>query len=173
VNANHVRPLLAFWALAVAAAIITGTGLRAQSRDVTVSAGRPAPVRTSGTPEVVLGGLLRAETAHVLGNPLAPDLWGSLAYGTPKAGTVQVAAPSKRPRARSHATAHAQPVTVPTDSSGVTKALDNPTPKPHKDPPGKSKDTATATVTATATPTGAGHGKGKGSGDHTGRGQAH
>jgi len=172
VNANHARPLLAFWALAVAAAIITGTGLRAESRDVTVSAGRPAPVRTSGAPEVVLGGLLRAETAHVLANPLAPDLWGSLTNGTTQGSTVQVAAPSTKPRTRSHANADAEPVTVPTDS-GVTKALDNPTPKPRKNPPGKSKDTATATATATATPTGDGHGKGKGSGDQTGHGKAH
>jgi len=170
VNANHARPLLAFWALAVAAAIITGTGLRASTRDVTVSAGSPAPVQTSGAPEVVLGGLLRADTSGVLTNPLAPDLWSSLAAGgATKSHAVQVAAPSTaRPRTRSHATAHAQPVTVPTDTSGVTKTLTTPSPKPRKDPPGQTKTTATAT----ATPTG-GHGNGKGSGsDHTGNGKA-
>jgi hypothetical protein len=163
VNANHARPLLAFWALAVAAAIITGAGLRASTRHVTVSAGRPASVQTSGAPELVLGGTLRADSAKVLSNPLAPDLWSSLAGGAPASGGVQVAGPGRTPTAPSQATARPQPVSAG-GSSEQTKTAVTASAKPRKDPPGRTKTTATARPT--------GHGKGgDAAGDHAGRGK--
>jgi hypothetical protein len=164
VNANHARPLLAFWALAVAAAIITGAGLSAGTRNVTVSAGRPAPVQTSGAPELVLGGTLRAESTRVLSNPLAPDLWSSLVGGaTPSAG-VQVAAPGRTSTAASHATARPQPDVSAGSTSGATKTAVTAAAKPRKDPPGHTKTTVTARPT--------GHGKGSdAAGDHGGNGR--
>jgi hypothetical protein len=166
VNANHARPLLAFCALAVAAAIITGAGLSASTRNVTVSAGRPAPVQTSGAPELVLGGTLRAESGRVLSNPLAPDLWSSLAGGATASGGVQVAAPTRTPRAVSHATARPQPDVKAGGTSGGTKTAVTAAAKPRKDPPGHTKATATARPT----------GRGKGSdaaGDHAANGKGH
>ncbi len=78
-NANHLRPLLAFSALVAVASVIIGTGLHAGARDVTVSAGTSSPVRSNGAPELVLGGVLRPETANVFAHPLSPDLWSPAA----------------------------------------------------------------------------------------------
>jgi len=147
VNANHARPLAAFWLLAIAAAVITGTGLRANQSPSAVAS--TAPVSTSRAPEVVLGGVLQARTSQALLHPLAPDLWASGGSASAETGGTEVAsprAPGSTYKAR----------TGGGDAQQVTKTQPRPS------------GTSTADATATTATTTSAHGKGHGKEDHGG-----
>lgn len=140
-NAKHARPLAAFWLLAIAAAFITGTGLRASHSGAVVS---PTQASSSRPPELVLGGVLEARTNQALLHPLAPDLWATGSAGGATATAVQVASPAAggTQKARTGGTGGHDAKVQAHASTSTTHA------------------TATATSTATAT----GHGKGRGNG---------
>jgi hypothetical protein len=50
VNANHARPLAAFWLLAIVAGVIIGAELRASDSPATVGVALPTPMRSSEGP---------------------------------------------------------------------------------------------------------------------------
>lgn len=145
-NANHARPLAAFWLLAIAAAVITGAGLRASQSPGPVAT--PAPVISTPAPELVLGGVLQARTGQALLHPLAPGLWAVGSAGSSTTATVQVASPGG-------------PATTYKARTGGTGAPQGTKVQAH------ASATSTSS-TAQATATGAGHGKGLGKGDHPG-----
>ena len=134
VNADQTRPLVAFGLLALAAAVITTVGL--QTADSTAPIASPASATSSGSPEVVLGNVLRSRSDAALTNPLSPGLWVT-GRATPPGGTVQVDSPGGR------TTTHK----ARTKTSGTHQTT--------------ARAPATATTTATTSPS-TGHGKGRG-----------
>lgn len=163
VNANQARPLVAFWLLAIVAAAITVLGLLHDSPRAPVHSAPPARVTTSGTPELVLGGVLRAQPDPALTSPLSPQLWQSpaptptdavqISSATPVTGTHKAPAQSgtSTTRAKAHTTQTATASTT-TSASGHGNGHVKP------DRPGKTTTTTTATTTTTTT---SGHGGGK------------
>ena len=89
-NANHARPMLAFWLLALIAALITALGLRSGPNHVTVPSGTPAPVQRGDAPELLLGGLLRDRP--VTPAPARPPVVTAAASSASGSGTRAVAA---------------------------------------------------------------------------------
>ena len=160
VNANHARPLAAFWLLAIAAAVLTVVGLRADSDG---NAGRPAPasqVTSHGAPELVLGGVLRG--VPTLTGPSTPGAPASPApipgAATPPVQVSGPTAPAATHKARTNGPgpttqAHASVTPAVSTATGHGKGR-------HKKDKAKS--------TATATPTGHGHGS-----SPPGRGKGH
>jgi hypothetical protein len=156
VNADHTRPLVAFALLASAAAVITSVGL--QTNDSAAPIASPASATSSGSPEVVLGDVLRSRSDAVLTNPLSPGLWAT-ASATPSAGTVQVASPSgptTTQKARTE-TGGTHQTTTRAHATATTTTTSSPS-TGHGKGRGKSSQPA-KTTTATATTT---DGKGKG-----------
>jgi hypothetical protein len=143
-NANHARPLAAFWLLAIAAAVVTGMGLRSDGG----SPVRPAPpstVTSTGAPELVLGGVLRA--GPTLTGPSAPGL--SAAAVTPGVGTTtaEVAAP-RTPDATHKARTNANGQTATPVQAQATQTTRATTATGHvKGRHKKNKATSTATAT--------------------------
>ena len=170
-NANHARPLLAFWLLAIAAAVITSVGLRAPSADIEVRAGSPAPVTGTGSPELVLGGLLHAQPTSAVTNPLSPGLWDSPT--TSHAPGTVVDPPTTNTQKTRNPSGSNQVVTVPTQASTSAKTHASATAKGSGKDKHKSDGSAKTTTTATATarPTGSGHGNGNGNGNGQGGGK--
>jgi hypothetical protein len=160
--------MMAFWLLAAVAAVITGLGLNAGGASVAVRAGSPSPVTNSGTPELELGGLLRALPSAAAEVSARVDTWGSaVASQDPTAPGVDDAS--------ARATVAGPRVTVPTDSSAVARARANAsataTPAPGKghdeDGPGSgpgSTPSATAPATPSGKPTDLPNGNGNGNG---------
>jgi hypothetical protein len=169
VNADHARPFLAFWLLAIVAAAITSVGLRTGSTQVQVRGGSPSPVTRSASPDLLLGGLLRAQPTTAVTSPLSPVLWGSATAAEHAAGTVVVAAPGGSQSGTSAQGKGGHAVTTPTQAATpvkghggkVTEAVRG-TGKSKHQKGDSAKDTTTPTATATASPTDGGHGKGKG-----------
>ena len=172
-NANHARPMAAFWLLALVAGVITVLGLRADGGHVTLRSGAPSPVTRSASPELVLGDQLRAQptstaTASLAAQGLVSPLSGAILV------TQFVAPPSAGDaHARSEGGAH-QSSTAPTATSTTpaAKATSTVTSGPgksrHHRGHGKGKATATATVRPTAS--GNGHGRSE---THDGHGKGH
>jgi hypothetical protein len=166
VNPDHARPLVAFGLLAAAAAVITGTGLHTNDSAAPPSAAQ-LHASTSATPELVLGGVLRARPDSVLSNPLAPQLWGADSVVTPTGGAVQVASPGSPTTTHKARTKSGGGQATTTGGGGhasqtTTEPVSSATSahgKGHGKPDQPVK--ATATATATATPTPPGNGKGR------------
>lgn len=148
-NAKHARPLAAFGLLAISAAFITGTGLRA-SHSTPGAVGPSTQANASRPPELVLGGVLEARTNRALLHPLAPDLWATGSADAARATAVQVASPG---------------------AGGTQKARTGGTGEQHdaKVQSHPSTSTTHATATATSTATATGHGKGRGNDGGGGR----
>jgi hypothetical protein len=166
VNAERTRPLLAFWALALVAGVITTLGLREGSTRVEVPAGVPSPVVGSRSAELVLGGILRAQPSATSTQGFLSDAWTSasaLEYALGLSSARTAGQPT------SHAVVAAPKVGVPTDASAVASARASATPS---HPGGGSHGHATSTATATAKPTHPPHGKGHGPGHGAGKGNA-
>lgn len=159
-NANHARPMLAFWVLAAAAALITGLGLRGSDSAVTVRAGSPSPVSRSGSPELVLGGLLSAVPGA---QPTATSRVGALsaaaieyaarqaAAATPSASADHgaVSAPTARKKNSTPSSVHTRTTTTASASATVSAA-----PRPgrgHHHGSGSGSGSGPTTTTATAT----------------------
>jgi hypothetical protein len=163
VNGNHARPLVAFWLLAIAAAIVTAVGLHADGGDAPVRPAPPSRVTASGAPELLLGGVLRAVPSLT-----APSVPSTAVQGpTPGAGvaTAEVSAPSTSAtssihKARTEGTGHASASSSPTPTHTATATSVAGHAK------GRHKtDKAKATATATKAPhvhggPSSGHGKG-------------
>ena len=165
-NANHARPMLAFWLLAAVAAAITTAGLRAGESGVTVRSRSPSAVSTSATPDVLLGSPLRpvpSGAASVAGtgpviSAAALEYATRIATATPQ---VSVRPPTRRP-SQQVATESARATTTPT-ASPTTKAGSH---------QGESHGSmSTTTLTATTTSPGKGH-QGPGRDDATAPGKA-
>jgi hypothetical protein len=154
VNANRARPLLAFWALAAVAGVITTMGLREGSTRVEVPAGVPSPVIGTRSPELVLGGLLSAQPSATGTQGALSDVWTSAA-----ALEHALALASAREAPTAHAIVSGPKAGVPTDSSAVASARAS---------AGSSgaggTEHGTGTATAAAKPTHSSHGKGHGHG---------
>jgi hypothetical protein len=165
VNANHARPMLAFWLLAIVAAVITSVGLRAGSPNIEVRAGSPSPVSGTGSPDLLLGGLLRARPT--LANPLFPAFDASAAAAEHATGTVVDAPSTSRHRKHTQTSGGGQLTTVPTSAAGTPEGHGGTaTGKTRHQSGGSTKTTATATSTTDTThgnghaPTDPGNGKG-------------
>lgn len=158
-NANHARPLAAFWLLAIAAAVVTGMGLRSDGGS-TVRPASPSTVTSTGAPELVLGGVLRA--GPTLTGPSAPGLPTA---ATPGVGTTtaEVAAP-RTPDATHKARTNANDQTATpvhaqaTQTANATTAAGHVKGRHKKD---KAKSTATTSPSAHDHGAPAGHGKGR------------
>jgi hypothetical protein len=166
-NADRARPLLAFWALAVVAGVITTMGLRAGSTRVEVPAGVPSPVTGTRSPELVLGGLLQAQPSATGTQGILSDVWTS-ASALEHALGLTSAREAGRPT--SHSTVAGPKAGVPTDSSAVASARASAGPSGR----GNSQGHGTSTATATAKPTHPSHGNGddNGNGEGNGKGNA-
>ena len=164
VNANHARPLAAFWLLAIAAAVVTAVGLRADGGGDPGHSPPPSRVTARGAPELVLGGVLRPVPS--LTAPGAVGLSGPPAglAATPGAGgaAVEVSGPTvpgPTHKARTKGTGHATTQLHPSVTAAASTATGH----------GKGRHkTDKARPTATTTPTT--HGKGAPS---PGRGKGH
>jgi hypothetical protein len=170
VNANHARPLAAFWLLAIAAAVIAGTGMRANDSAAPPQAS-PAPVSTSGAPELVLGGVLRAQTGSALTHPLAPELWAPGSATGPSGSAVQVASPSgptTTHKARTRSSSEQGSGTGDSQPSQTTTETVSATGNGHGKGRGKQDQPAKTTSTVTATTTEPVNGGGKGRPDTAG-----
>ena len=180
VNANHARPMLAFWLLAIVAATITGFGLSAGSNEIQVRAGSPSPVSRSNAPDLLLGGLLRAQPTF--GSVTSTTGSAAAAEYHARASVVGAAPGGSAPNGGPDPHGGPQGGTTGPPGRGSGQTVTIPTSTAHTNN-GKGKsghgsgDTArpTTTTTATATTTDA-PGKGGGSGKDktsTGRGQGH
>jgi hypothetical protein len=156
VNANHARPLAAFWLLAIAAGVVTAVGLRADTDGKADPPSPPSRVTSRGGPEFVPGGVLRADPT--LPGPSAPVLSASPAGppATPGAGgtDAEVAgprAPGATHRVRPEGTGHTTRQPQATVTQVATSATGHPKGRHERD---KAESTATATTTPPA------HGKG-------------
>ncbi|MGY2874190.1 hypothetical protein ACVW00_001380 [Marmoricola sp. URHA0025 HA25] len=176
-NADQARPLAAFWLLAIAAAVITGAGLRANDRPASGPATSPAHVNPNGVPEVVLGGHLQVRSGAVLMHPLSPELWSPGPVAGPTTAAVQVASPStvgttQKARAGSDGAPGSSAVggNATSPSASTSTAEVTATAAPHGKGHAKAHETATPTPTGTptgtptATPTGTAPGAGIGKG---------
>ena len=152
-NANHTRPLLAFWFLAAVAAVITALGLRSADSAVVVPAGTPAPVGTPGSPELVLGGALVANRAApaLSGSATQTVAWSSAAG---RVYTGALAAAASTGAAQGSATPATAAPTVPTRTTTATRAPGPATASAPARGAGKAKGTTAARATAGS------HGKG-------------
>jgi hypothetical protein len=172
VKANHARPMLAYWLLAIIAAAITGVGLGAGDNQVQVRAGSPSPVSRANAPELLLGGLLHAQPTPAA-SPGSTVTGVSATSAEHALGKTAVAAPggsstkggNTKDRAPASGPDQTEAVPVSTTRPGKGKG------KSGHDSGETARPTTTTTATATSTDT---HGKGGGSGkDSTGRGKAH
>ena len=149
VNANHARPMMAFWLLAIVAAVITSVGLRAGSTHIQVRAGSPSAVSSSGSPDLLLGGLFRSQPTVAATEPFSHALFGSAAAVEHAAGTV-VDAPATKPKHHTKSDSTSEPVTVPTTGTGVVKVRPATSKTQGKSGEhGKTTDTATPTTSTT------------------------
>jgi hypothetical protein len=147
--------MLAFWLLATVAAVITGVGLSAGTSEIQVRASFPEPVSRSGSPELLLGGVLR--TQPTASRPATGTMTDLLGFATPGGSTSTTAAPSpgqaasRGPGASSGATG-GQVVSIPTNASAVAKAHAAAKGRGSgKQQPGTARTSSTATATATTT----------------------
>jgi hypothetical protein len=161
VNANRARPLLAFWALAAVAGVITTMGLREGSTRVEVPAGVPSPVIGTRSPELLLGGLLSAQPSATGTQGARSDVWTSAAA----LEHALALASAREAGSTAHATVAGPKVGTPTDSSAVASAR---APAGPSGSGGTQRGHGTGTATATAKPTHPSHGKG-----HDGVGKGH
>jgi hypothetical protein len=156
VNANRARPLLAFWALAAVAGVITTMGLREGSTRVEVPAGVPSPVIGTRSPELVLGGLLSAQPSATGTQGVLSDMWTSAA-----ALEHALALASAREASTPHVIVSGPKTGVPTDSSAVASARAS---AGSSGAGGTAHGHRTGTATAAAKPTHSSHDKGHGQG---------
>jgi hypothetical protein len=175
VKANHARPMLAYWLLAIIAAAITGVGLGAGDNQVQVRAGSPSPVSRANAPELLLGGLLRAQptpaaspgsTVTGVSATSAEHALGKTAVAAPRGGGTQGGGSKDRAPASAPDQTEAIPVSTTHPNKGKGKS--------GHDSGETARPTTTTTTTATASSTDK-HGKGGGSGKDstsTGRGRA-
>lgn len=111
-NANHARPMLAFWLLAALAAAITSAGLHESGATVAVRGAPAAPVTRTAPAQLVLG-----ETLHPGPGVSLPSLavLGHAAAQARPAVTARAAAPrptaARTERTRPRATAASRPTT--------------------------------------------------------------
>jgi hypothetical protein len=167
-NANHARPMLAFWLLAILAAVITSVGVRAGGANVGVRAGSPSQVSGTGS-DLLLGGLLRAQPMAV--NRLAPAFVGSATAAEHASGTMVDAPSTSRHGKHAQTSGGGQLATVPTNAAGADKGHSaTATGRTRHQSGGSAKTTTTTTLTATTDttrgndhgPTDPGNGKGNG-----------
>jgi hypothetical protein len=161
VNAERTRPLLAFWALALVAGVITTMGLREGSTRVEVPAGVPSPVTGSRSPDLVLGGLLRNQPSASGTRGILSDSWTSASALEYALGLTSARAGGDRQTP--HTVVAGPKVGVPTDASAVASARASSTPsRPGAGSHGHGSATPTATPTHPSPSPGQGHGLGKG-----------
>jgi len=160
VNVNHVRPMLAFCALALLAAVITTLGLLG---------GGSAPPVAGPAPSVPVASSRPAAPGSV--GPLPAGLMtdssamsGSGTWTALIAARSAVPAPTEPAVATSPATAARTGTATPAAVRVPSHSSPAPAPKPrrHRQPRPAPTPTVTATTTATAPSHGNGHGKGHG-----------
>jgi hypothetical protein len=164
VNAERARPLLAFWALALVAGVITNMGLREGSTRVEVPAGVPSPVTGSRSPDLVLGGLLRNQPSATSTRGFLSDSWISASALEYALGLTSARAGGGRQTP--HTVVAGPKVGVPTDASAVASARASSTPsRPGAGSPGHGSATPTAKPTHPSPSPGQGQGHGVGKGN--------
>lgn len=148
-NANHARPMLAFWLLAALAAVITSLGLHESGATVEVRGAPAVPVTRTAPAQLVLGETLRAAPAATL-----PSL-ATFGHAAAQAGpAVAEARPSPSTKA---------PVVRPTRTRVQTKTTSR-----HQ----AVRSTTSPTVVASPTPVRPGRGKGLAAGQARGQGRS-
>jgi len=159
VNANHARPMVAFWLLAMLAALVTVLGLRAAGRPVAEQPQSGAGARATGSSDVVLGSRLHAEPPAPSSPPpnvftLTPLVVETTAFAVTPATTTSTQASTQGRTVRTAAVAPKVTARTPVTVTAKTVAVSRPTVAAAlapvraagKQPHGRGKQTAVASA---------------------------